>query len=299
MKVTFIGLGSMGMAMAANVARAGHDLTVWTRSGRAPEGFAARQAGTLAEAVRGAEVAVTMLADDAAAEAVVEGGLLDALGEGAIHLSMSTLGIATARRLAAAHEARGQAYVAAPVLGRPDFAAAARLWIITAGAPDAVARVRPLFDALGRGVTSFGEEPWRANLVKLANNFMLLSMMETLGEAFALTRKAGIGAKQFLEVANSLFASPVYANYGGLIAEERFEPPGFRLTLGLKDVRLALAAAEELAVPMPVAAVARDGLLQAIAAGRGGQDWAALGAVPAERAGLPPAGAGAPGMAEG
>ncbi|HEX4261756.1 MAG TPA: NAD(P)-dependent oxidoreductase, partial [Acetobacteraceae bacterium] len=210
MKIAFLGLGSMGAPMAANLARAGHDLVVWNRSPRQPEGFATQppRASSIAEAVGGAAVAITMLADDAAVEAVVAGGLLDALGEGAVHLSMSTIGIAAARHLAEAHAARGRDYVACPVLGRPDVAAAGKLWMALAGPDAACARVRPLLAAMGRGVTELGSTPWHANLVKLACNMQLAAMIEVMGETMALVRRAEIDPAGFLDVVGALFGSP-------------------------------------------------------------------------------------------
>jgi 3-hydroxyisobutyrate dehydrogenase-like beta-hydroxyacid dehydrogenase len=290
MKVAFLGLGAMGMPMAANLARAGHRLTVWNRSERPLEGFSGSpplRAHTIAEAVRDAEVVVTMLANDAAVEAVVHGGLLGALADGAVHVGMSTIGIDTARRLTEAHRQRGRAYIAAPVFGRPDVAKAAKLWIVAAGPPDARARVRPLFEAIGRGVSEFGDDPWHANLVKLGNNFLLAAMLESVGEACALMRKAGIDPKAFVEAANAIFQSPVYANYGGAVAEGRSEPALFKAVLGLKDLRLALAAADALLVPMPVAGVAHDSLLSAVAHGQGDKDWTVLAETSRQRAGLP------------
>ncbi len=288
MRVAFLGLGSMGAPMAANLARAGHDLVVWNRSARQPEGFDAppRRAGSIEEAVRAAEVAATMLADDAAVDAVVAGGLLAALGEGAVHLSMSTISIAAARRLAEAHAARGRDYVAAPVFGRPDIAAAGKLWIALAGPAAGCARVRPLLDAMGRGVTELGETAWHANLVKLGNNMLLAAMIEALGETIAMMRRAGVEPQRFLDAVGALFASPVYANYGRQIAERRHEPAGFQARLGLKDVRLALTAADELGVPLPTAGLAHDNLLAAVAAGMAAQDWTVLAAVAQRRAGL-------------
>lgn len=289
MKVAFIGLGLMGMPIAVNIARAGHDLSVWNRSPRPLEAFGAqapRVAATPREAAEGAEAVVTMLADDAALEQVVQGGLLDGLPPGAVHVAMSTVSIATARRITDLHAASGRGYVAAPVFGRPDAAAAANLWVLLAGAPDQRDRVRPLLGAVGRGMSEFGDEPWRANLVKLGNNFVLAAMLETLGEAVALMRKAGVPPQDFLDAVNGLFQSPVYANYGRQIAEGRDQPALFKASLGLKDVRLALAAADELGVPMPLAGLAHDGLLSAVAQGRGDADWSVLARIVQERAGL-------------
>ena len=291
MKLAFIGLGKMGAAMARNLLRAGYDVAVYNRSrdkaeALAPEG--ARVAGTPAAACEDAEAVLTMLADDAAAEGVVFGadGIAGALAKDAVHVSHSTIGTAMARRLTAEHAARGQGYLSAPVFGRPDSAEARRLIVVAAGPAAPIARCRPVFDAIGRQTTVVGEEPWQANAVKLCGNFMLASMIESFGEAFATLRKAGVAPQSFLEIMNALFGSPVYANYGRIIAEEAFEPAGFALKLGLKDVRLVLETALECQSPMPVASLVRDRLLSAVAQGHGEIDWSGVARVIAKGAGL-------------
>jgi 3-hydroxyisobutyrate dehydrogenase-like beta-hydroxyacid dehydrogenase len=290
MKVGFIGLGEMGLAMADNLRRAGHELSVYNRTrGRADALSAVRVAATPREAARGADAVVSMLADDAAVEQVIlgEDGAIHGLGAGAVHAGMGTISHALSRRLAAEHASRGQVYVAAPVFGRPDAARAAKLWVVAAGPAGAIDRCRPLFQAMGQGVEVVGDDPVRAAVVKIAGNFLLTAAIEALGEAFALVRKHGVEPARFLEVVNGrLLRSPVYENYGKLIAEERFEPPGFRLRHGLKDVRLALAAADEVAAPLPIASLARDRYLTAMALGWGDCDWAALARVSAVAAGL-------------
>jgi 3-hydroxyisobutyrate dehydrogenase-like beta-hydroxyacid dehydrogenase len=288
MKVAFLGLGAMGTPMAANVAKAGHELTVWNRHPKPLDGFVRkpRLAGSIAEAVAGAEAVMTMLADDHALTSVVHGGLLDGLEPGAVHVSMSTIGLHTAQRLATEHQEHGRGYVAAPVLGRPDVAAQGKLWVMAAGEPQALAKVRPLFAAIGRAVTEFGPEPWRANLVKLANNMLLAAMMEAVGEACGLMRKADIATHDFMAVVNGVFNSPVYANYGGMIAAGQYEPALFKARLGLKDLRLALAAGEELGMPLPTAGLAYDNLLSAVALGQGDAEWAALARMAQRRGGL-------------
>ncbi|HEY6432673.1 MAG TPA: NAD(P)-dependent oxidoreductase [Acetobacteraceae bacterium] len=289
MKVAFLGLGSMGLPMAVNLARAGHDLTVWNRSEKSLVAFGdakPRRAGSIEDAVRGTEIVITMLADDGAVEAVVDGGLLDALGTEAVHVGMSTVGIHTAQKLADLHRAHGKAYVAAPVFGRPDVAQAAKLWIVLAGPAEARNRVRPVLQAMGHGMTEFGEEPWHANLVKLGTNCLLAAMLEALGEASALMRKAGVDPDAFVQAANGIFQSPVYQNYGQAVAERRYEPALFRAVLGLKDLRLVLQAAEQLIVPLPLAGLAHDSLLSAIAWEQGDKDWAVLAEAAQQRAGL-------------
>jgi 3-hydroxyisobutyrate dehydrogenase-like beta-hydroxyacid dehydrogenase len=281
----------MGLPMARNLLRAGHDVTVYNRTRERAEelrGEGAKVASTPAEACVG-EIVFTMLADDAAVEAVVFGGdgILGALTAGALHVSLSTIGKQASERLEQAHRGQGQHYVAAPVFGRPDVAALAKLTIVAAGPIDAMERCRPALEVLGQKVFHIAEEPWKANVTKLAGNFMLASMLETFGEVFALLRKSGIDPKQFLEIANgSVFRSPVYENYGKIITEGRFAPAAFKLRLGLKDVKLALAAAEDAQVPMPLASLLRDHFLSGVARGKGDLDWAALAQLIAEDAGL-------------
>ena len=282
----------MGHAMAGSLLDAGHELAVYNRSPERAAPFGdrgARIAGTPAEAARDAEVVFSMLADDAAVEAVTfaEHGLLAGLAPGAVHVSASTISVALSERLSAAHTAAKQGYVAAPVFGRPEAAAAKQLWVLAAGAPDAVERSLPALQAMGRGVTRLGDRASAANVVKLTGNFLIASMIETLGEAFALTRKAGILPEVFLELFMDVFArSPIFENYARAIAKERYEPAGFKLALGSKDLRLALAAGEALHVPLPVASVLRDQFLTALANGKGELDWSALAELAAERAGL-------------
>lgn len=279
----------MGSPMARNLLRARHQVTVYNRTRANAEPLredGAALADSPADAARGADALVTMLADDHAVEQAVE-GFLDALAPGAIHIGSSTIGVACSRRLAEKHAARGQIYVAAPVFGRPVAAAAAKLWIVAAGPPESLARCQPVFDALGRGTSIVGTDPWVANAVKLSGNFLIAAALESMGEAFALVRKSGVDAGQFLEIVNNaLFNSPLYAGYGGAIAKEQFEPAGFKLRLGFKDLRLAQEAAEAAAVPMPLAGVLRDRYLAALARGEGHLDWAALARIAAVQAGL-------------
>jgi 3-hydroxyisobutyrate dehydrogenase-like beta-hydroxyacid dehydrogenase len=290
MRVGFIGLGSMGLPMADNLRRAGHELCVYNRTrARASELSGVRVAGSPRDAATGAEVLITMLADDTAVEEMVlaPDGAIEGLPRGAVHAGMTTLGHNLAARLAAEHGRRGQQYVGAPVFGRPDAARAAKLWIVAAGPAAALERCRPLFDAMGQGVEVVGEDPAQAAVVKLAGNFLLAAAIEAMGEAFALARKHGIEPARLLEIVNGrVLRSPVYENYGRLIAEGRFEPPGFRLRHGLKDVRLVLEAGEDRAVPLPTASLARDRFLAAVARGWGDLDWAALARVAAAAAGL-------------
>ncbi|HVH11276.1 MAG TPA: NAD(P)-dependent oxidoreductase [Gemmatimonadales bacterium] len=292
MNVAFVGLGNMGLPIARNLLQAGHTLTVFNRTrsrADALKGFKARVAETPAAAARGAEALVTMVADDGALEAVMLGdaGALGALPRGAVHVSLSTISPKLSRWLAARHAVAGQAYVAAPVFGRPEAAEGKKLWVVAAGPAEALERVRPLLDAIGQGVIPAGDDAARANVIKLAGNFLLAAAIEAMSEAFALARKAGVPPAELLEILNGrLFRSPIYENYGTLIAQERYEPAGFKLRYGLKDVRLVLGAAEDVAAPMPLASLIHDRYLSAVARGWGEIDWVALGRVAAVDAGL-------------
>jgi len=292
MDLGFIGLGHMGHAMARNLLKTGHRVTVYNRTRSRAE--ALRSEGALvADSPAGAcagELVITMLADDRAVEAVVFGdrGILGALRKDAIHVSMSTITVALSERLAEAHRSSGQHYVAAPVFGRPEAAAAAKLFIIAAGAPGALARCQPVFDTLGQRSFVLDETQSAANLVKLSGNFLIASVIECLGETVALMRKSGTDPHRYLEIMTStLFAAPVYKTYGELIAGERYQPAGFKMLLGLKDIRSILAAAEAKDVPMPVASLVRDHFISGIARGGAELDWSALARVAAENAGLP------------
>lgn len=292
MRVGFIGLGRMGRAMAGSLLGAGHEVVAWNRSPGAVEelvGQGAARAESPEAACDAGEVVVTMLGDDGALEAIMLPGRrpLVAGRSATVHVAMGTHGVDTADRMAAAHEAEGRAYVAAPVFGRPDAAAAAKLFVLAAGPEAAVGRARPLLEAMGQRVFPLGARPRDANLVKLCGNFLIASVIEGMAETMALARKADVAPADLLEILTStLFSAPVYKTYGGLIAEERYAPPGFTMPLALKDVRLALAAADGLGVPMPVASLLRDQLLAGIGRGMGDLDWSALGRLAAENAGV-------------
>lgn len=281
----------MGSGMARNLLRAGHELTVYNRSRNKAEalvGDGARVADTPADACDGCEAAMTMLSDDHAVEEVVFGdhGIAGALRVGAVHVSSSTISTAMARRLEAAHTAAGQGFLSATVFGRPDAAEAKTLLVVTAGPAETRERCRPLFDAIGRQMFVAGTEPWQANAFKLCGNFMIASMLESFGEAFATLRKAEVDPHVFLDAMNALFDSPVYATYGRLVAAQQFEPAGFALKLGLKDMRLALETAQECTSPMPLASLLRDQFLSAVAQGMGDIDWSGVARVAARNAGL-------------
>ncbi|WP_454917541.1 NAD(P)-dependent oxidoreductase [Xanthobacter sediminis] len=292
MQVGFIGLGQMGSGMARNLLKAGHTVTVYNRTPAKADALVAEgaaRAATIADACRG-EAVVTMLANDQAAEEVVFGpeGLLATLPKGALHVSASTIGVELSERLAAAHAATGQLYVSAPVFGRPDVAAAGNLFVVAAGADAAVAAARPLLDAVGQRTFVLSDLPARANLVKLSGNFLIACVIESLGEALALVGKAGIDKGQYLELLTStLFGAPVYKNYGRLLAEPGDHPVGFAAPLGLKDIKLALAAAEALEVPLPLASLLRDRFITLLATGGADKDWSAIGLLAGRDAGTP------------
>jgi 3-hydroxyisobutyrate dehydrogenase-like beta-hydroxyacid dehydrogenase len=291
MKVGFIGLGNMGSGMAGSLLKAGHELTVYNRTAektKALVGQGARGAVNVADTSKG-DAVITMLADDSAVEHVVFGdaGILSSLAKGAIHVSSSTISVALADKLTAEHKKHGQRFVSAPVFGRPEAAAAAKLFITVAGDPDAVEACMPLFEAIGQKTFRFGDKPSSANLVKISGNFLIASTIETLAEAMALVAKGGLDQHQYLDfLTSSLFTAPVYKTYGTLIADKKFKPAGFAAPLGLKDARLAIAAGEGLRVPLPLANLVRDRFLRLLARGDEALDWSAISQLAAEDAGL-------------
>jgi len=290
MKLGFIGLGRMGAGMAANLVEAGHEVSVYNRTPDRQTALierGAQAAASVTDACRG-EAVITMLADDRAVESVVFGdeGVIRCLNAGAIHISMSTISVGLSETLASAHAKAGQRFVAAPVFGRPDAAAAAKLFIVAAGAPNAVSACRPLFESLSQKHFVIGEQPETANLVKLSGNFLLASVIEALGEAMALVSKAGLDRHEYLDfLTATLFPAPVYKTYGALIADGKFEPAAFAAALGHKDIRLTLAAGESLRVPMPLASLLRDRFLTLLAQGGEALDWSAIGRLATEDAG--------------
>jgi 3-hydroxyisobutyrate dehydrogenase-like beta-hydroxyacid dehydrogenase len=292
MRVGFIGLGTMGSGMARNLVKAGHSLLVYNRTrSRAEElrAMGAVVAGTPGEAATGVEVLITMLADDNAVEDSLfgPGRALQTLPADAIHLGMSTISVVLSRRLAGAHREKQQHYVAAPVFGRPDAAAAGKLFIVASGPSKQIERCQALFDVMGQKTYVIDEEPATANVVKLTGNFLITTAIESLAEALAVVRKAKVDPDKFLEIiTGSLFAAPVFRNYGGMIAKGQFEPVGFKLPLGFKDNRLILALAEETSAPMPMASLIHDRFLTAMAQGLSDADWSAIARISFRNAGL-------------
>ena len=290
MKIGFIGLGRMGQGIARRLLDAGHDLVA---DDRTPEKASelcqagARLAATPAELCQDREVVITMLADDAALESVVSGGLLQSLPKGSIHMVMGTHGVDIVRELKQAHARAGQVLVAAPVLGRPDVAAAGQLGIVAAGPADAVNRCRPLFEVIGRRTFEAGTEPEGATAIKLANNFTLGCAIQAMSEAFSLVRKHGVAPQALYDVlTEGLFAAPAYKVYGKIIVDEAYDKPGFTTLLALKDADLALAAGGAARVPLPSVNALRDRLLGAIAHGDGEKDWAVIALEQARASGL-------------
>lgn len=291
MEVGFIGIGQMGRGMALNLVKAGHSVRVYNRTeSRARElvQSGARFAPTVRDACE-AEVVVTMLANDAALESIVfsEDGVLASLPAKSIHLSMSTISIALSERLATAHQSKSQAFASAPVFGRPEAAAAGKLYIVAGGNSETLARVEPLLSVMGQQTFKVSATPRDANLFKICGNFMIASVTESLGETIALVRKAGLPAQSFVDVLTaSLFAAPIYKTYGALIANERYSPAGFAAPLGAKDVGLALAAANELGVSMPLGDLLRARFDRLLKEGGESLDWSAIAKLSADDAGL-------------
>lgn len=291
-EIGFIGLGAMGAPIAANLATAGYKLRVYNRTASKADALVAMGATRVerpGDAAVPGGVAITMLADDAALEAVTlgAGGLAERLGSGGIHISMSTVAPATSRRLAQHHATRGSTYVAAPVFGRPDAAKAKRLWVLASGPAVQRAAIRPVLEAVGQGIFDFGDEPGAANVAKLAGNFLIAANLEAMSEAFTMAEKQGVDRAAVADMlAKTLFACPIYQGYGKAIAEKRFTPVGFRMPLGLKDVELALRTAAEVTMALPIASLVRDRFLASLAKGREEMDWSAIALSVLDDAGL-------------
>lgn len=288
--VAVIGLGAMGRAIAANLLARGRAVVVYNRTPGRAEGLTGnlRVAGSPADAAKGAAFVITMVADDAALDAVVEGkdGLLAGMGADAVHVSMSTIGTAAARRQTERHVQAKRHFISAPVFGRPPVAAEGKLRLAVAGPAAVVDYARPLLEQLGQSIFVFGEAPVQANVIKLAGNVALASMAETLAETFALVKKSGIEPAKYLELIIAQFGSPMYQNYGTLMVQEKFDTNGFKLKLAYKDLGLAQAAAAEVQTPMPLLAMVENQLLAGMARGFGDLDLSALARVVASNAGL-------------
>jgi 3-hydroxyisobutyrate dehydrogenase-like beta-hydroxyacid dehydrogenase len=291
MDIGFVGIGQMGRGMALNLIKAGHSVRVYNRTeSRARDlvGAGARFAATVREACD-VEVLVTMVSNDAALDSVIFGseGALQYLPAGSIHLSMSTISIALSERLAKSHQERSQAFASAPVFGRPEVAAAGKLYIVAGGDAETLRRLDPLLSVMGQQTFKVSDVPRDANLFKICGNFMIASVTESLGETIALVRKAGLPAQSFVDVLTStLFAAPIYKTYGALIANERYSPPGFAAPLGAKDIGLALSAAANLGTQMPLGHLLRDRFDRLLKEGGESLDWSAIAKLSADDAGL-------------
>lgn len=290
--IGFIGLGKMGEPIAANLLKASYRLKIFNRTASKAAPLAA-QGATIASSPRDvaepAGIVVTMLADDRAVEEVSLGrdSFVERLGKGGVHVSLSTISPDASRRLAEHHAKFGVAYVAAPVFGRPPAAAAKLLWICTSGNAEARQRVHPLLAAIGQGQFDFGDDPGAASIVKLCGNFLIASAIESMSEALILAQKNGIDPSKVADMlGKTIFACPLYQNYGKSIAKLDVETSGFDLVLGLKDVNLVLQTGETSATPMPVASLMRDRLITSVARGRSRMDWTAVVLNVAEEAGL-------------
>lgn len=292
MRIGFIGLGHMGSGMAESLLRGGHEVTVYNRTRSKAEALAskgAKVAETIAAACTG-EAVFTMLANDDALESVAfnKDGLIDRLAKGAIHISSSTISVDLAEKLASKHREVGQRYISAPVLGRPDRAAAGELFVLAAGTSDAVNEAAPLFDAIGQRTIIFGSKASDANLVKLSANFLIATVFEALGEAIALIDRAGLDKNDYVDfLTSTLFGAPVYKTYGALVAADDLPPVGFAAPLGLKDIKLAISAADKLRVAMPFASVLHDRFVELLANGGDNMDWSAVGRMARRDAGEP------------
>jgi 3-hydroxyisobutyrate dehydrogenase-like beta-hydroxyacid dehydrogenase len=292
-RVGFIGLGNMGLPMAHNLLKAGHSIQVFNRTKARAETLLT-QGATWASSPRTVaektSIVISILADDAALLEVALGeqGILSGLAPNGIHVDMSTVSPDASKELTKRYQERGVHYIAAPVFGRPDAAAAAKLWICPAGATDIIERCRPLFNAMGQGVIVVGNEPHLANVLKLVGNFFVISAIETLSEAFTLAEKSGLEVDRVLDVVKALLPVPLFQGYGARMARNEFLPPGFVLRLGIKDVGLMRTLADQVAAPLPLADLAHSHLRAAFAKGRGELDWGALITVVRELAGLAP-----------
>ncbi|MGW8221531.1 MAG: NAD(P)-dependent oxidoreductase [Syntrophobacteria bacterium] len=288
--VAFLGLGLMGQGMALRLLEGGYSLRVYNRTPEKTQPAVEKGAEFLEDplaAVRGSAVLITMLSDDDAVKKVVDDQVLEGLGRGKVHISMSTISPAAAHYLARQHREKGVHYLACPVFGRPAAARSGKLRLCIAGDEEAKIRVRPLLEVLGQGIYDFGSDPAAANVIKLAGNFLIVSAIEAMAEAFSLVEKSGVDPNLLYDLlTQTLFACHVYQNHGKAILEQRFVPPGFRLALGSKDIRLVRDTARNCEVPMPLAALLEDRFLRSLANGRGEMEWSAIALDQRDSAGL-------------
>jgi 3-hydroxyisobutyrate dehydrogenase-like beta-hydroxyacid dehydrogenase len=290
--IGFIGLGNMGQPIAASLLKAGFHLHVYNRSAEKAKPLVERGAHQFSQprdVVEPGGIVVSIVANDSALESITlgEGGILERLGPGGTHISMSTVAPATAQKLAEEHTKRESFYVAAPVFGRPDAAAMQSLWVCVSGADTAKERIKPILEAISQDIFDFGTDPEAANIVKLSGNFLIVAAMEAMAEALTLAEKNGVDRTKLIEMlSQTMFAGRIYQNYGAAIAKKSYTPVGFEMKLGLKDVNLVLQTAEQSHMPMPLASLLHDRLQGGIARGRGEMDWMALALAVSEDAGL-------------
>jgi 3-hydroxyisobutyrate dehydrogenase-like beta-hydroxyacid dehydrogenase len=289
-KITFLGLGNLGTPIAESLIKSGFDLTVWNRTKSRTDPLAKLGATVATEplvAIEPGGIVFSVLADDAALEEVFSTELIQKLGKGGVHISMSTISPETSRHLAKIHAGSGVEYVAAPIFARPEAVVAKVGNIAVSGSKEAIARVKPILQTFVKGIYEFGDDPGAANVVKLAGNFMIAASLEMMGEAFTMAEKNGISRQSIYEMlTQTLFAAPIFQNYGKIVAQQVYEPVAFRLPLGLKDINLTLKTASEVQVPMPMADLIRNRFISAIARGRENLDWGALAQGSSDDAGL-------------
>ncbi len=289
MNIGFLGLGNMGEPIAANLLAAGHQVTVWNRTAAKAKPLVekgARLAKSVAEAAAN-EIVFTMVADDRALEQILDSGLADHLPKNAVHVSLSTISVDMAEKLKKLHQEHQQLFISAPVFGRPEAAAAKKLWVVAAGERKALDQAHSALEAIGQSVFEIGNDPVQANVAKISGNFLIASALEAMGEAVMLVRKYGLDPVKYMDfMTSTLFSAPVYKNYGMKIAKEEYEPVGFRAPLALKDMRLAIAAGEGKTAPLPLASLLRDHMLMTIAHYGEDVDWSMIAKLAAEHAGL-------------
>jgi len=292
MKIAFLGLGRMGQGMAHLLVNAGYDLNVfdlYPEQATSLVEAGANLCSSVSEASEGRDLCISMLPSDNALDGLVtaSGGLLESMQQGMVHVVMGTHGIEVVRKLTKLHAEAKQVFIAAHVLGRPDLAATGQLTIVPAGPSEIVASLQPVFDVLGKQTLVAGTDPQSASAVKIANNFVLGCAIETIGEAMSLVRKLGVEPEMFQKVlTEGLFSAPAYKVYGQMIVDQAYDSMGATATIGLKDMNLALQAAESAEMPLPSASIMRDRLLGAIAHGDGALDWAVVAKEQARASGL-------------
>ena len=282
-RIGFIGLGTMGAAMALRLAKAGYELRVWNRSpGKAKELIAAGaiECSSVAQVIEGSEITISMLANDAATDAAFDAEALSA-ASGRLHVNMATVSLELSRELQRRHEVAGAGYVAAPVLGRPNVAAAGQLNIVAAGPTDLIDLAEPVLSHLSKRVWRVGEDPAQANLVKIGVNYNLIHALQALGESLSLVEHGGVDSQTFVDIlTDAAFTGSAYVGYGGLIAQRGYRPAAFSVELGLKDLSLAQAAGEELGASLPTAPIMREMFAEALSDGDlADGDWSIIAEV--------------------